>query len=132
MKSRFEESDVRASESVGRIMEEPVQWQPYRRRKGMTGSSYEPDPTRPVMDGMAVVSWRPEPTQAGSNQSEGAVISADCVVDMDRGDFDPDQTPRRGDRFALSDPYMHNAFVVVDRIGDDGSARLVFFCVFGE
>jgi hypothetical protein len=136
MPSRFDLADQRASESIGRMMETLVTWRPMRARPagGMTGGSLEPDPARPVRKNLgAVVSWEPQILMAGlKSEGGGTLVTADVLVDFDRTDFADGVFPEKDDWFELSDPYRGNTTVQVEVVGDDGSARVVYACVFPE
>lgn len=132
--SRFDEYDAIAASGVAELLDEPIVWRPMRTtNRPYTGDESEPDPTRPVRNVTGIVTWRPSLTAIGTADPTGAVVVADCVVDFENAKFrDPDtgewSLPRKGDIFELSEEYQGNNLVKIDNNGDDGSARLLFYC----
>jgi hypothetical protein len=137
--SSFDEYDALASQAVGALVNERVIWRPMRARPVniYTNAESEPDPDRPVR-GLgsdvleAAVTWRPSMVDIGTTDEQGGVVVADCVVDFDNAVFRDAggrwSIPRKGDRFELAEEYVGNNLVEIQRDGDDGSARLHFWC----
>lgn len=138
--SWFDQADESASAAVARVLNEIVTWKPMRVRGGgrYTSGSIEPDPERQERDLEAVVTWGPELAAAGDNDRQGQVISYDCVVDFERRVFEvlPGAgefiVPKKPDHFIISDAYQGNTEVEVERVGDDGSKRIYFYCIMPQ
>lgn len=128
----FDQADALAAASVGRVFSETVTWRPMRKRGGgsYTQARFEPDPTRPVKELPAIVTWRPTVVDPGSNHSEvGGLPSFDCLVDIDQAAFAGGPEPVMNDQFTLHTPRVGNDRLQIARPpGDDGSSRIFFWC----
>ena len=138
--SLFDLLDQQASEAVGSLLNERVVWRPQvmDRNAVLTGDDRYEDPNRPVRgegndELWAIVTIKSCTMQVGQGMdTPTGVVVADCVVDFDSLVFRrPDGSwsmPRKGDIFELLEELPGNRMYQVDQRGDDGAARLLFFC----
>lgn len=103
-----------------------------------TNSGNEVDPSRPVKDCLAIVTWKPDRVDSGNASAGGAVMTFECLVDIDQNDFKHPtipgeyELPQEGDIFQILEEYQGNDRVQISEVGGDASARIFFYCVQPE
>ena len=82
----------------------------------------------------AIVTWKPTVSNVVAGQAQiaagGSSVSAwAVVVDFDIAAFQDGPRPRKGDFLELEEEVSDSRTVEITRIGDDGSARWLCYCV---
>jgi hypothetical protein len=131
-RNQFEEMDQRAARAVGRMLEEPCNWRPILATQtsgAYTLSRLPPaDPGRPYTEGLrAIVTWKPNVQDATPGAGGQAMSTAALMVDMDMSQFEGPR-PRKGDHLELPAQNPGERLVEIVRVGDDGSARVLYSC----
>jgi hypothetical protein len=131
--TNFDVADAKAAESVGNLLNETVIWRPQVKSTspyGVTPGGY-PDPDRPIRQIEGVVSWQPLGLPV-ARDSPTVVTEASLMIDFEadlfRNEFAAYGQPKNGDRFELPDQDEADQLVKVERVGDDGSARVYCWC----
>jgi hypothetical protein len=135
--SVFDELDAMVSAATDELLGSKVTWRPSRIvGGGYTNGTTKPDPTRPIREDLtAIVTWRPVTVEMGNSPEQGGVLGFAVAVDFDQSQFripgsEPPafEVPRKGDLLELEDEYQDNRLVQIEKPGDDGSERLIYYC----
>jgi hypothetical protein len=141
--SLFDEADAKAAESVGALLNETVIWRPQVPPPDPyhIDSGGYPDPNRPIRQIEGIASWQPTglPVSSGGTAGTGTtfggtavVTEATLMIDFEaalfQNEFAAYGKPKNGDRFELPEQDDGDQLVKVDRVGDDGSARVYAWC----
>lgn len=129
----WDEHDAKTSEAVAALLNETVIWRPQVPPADpyATPSGGNPDPNRPIRQLEAVVSWQPTglPVAPGAPSvvAEASVL-LDFELDLFRNEWAAYGQPKKGDRFECPEQDHADQLIKVERVGDDGSARIYAWC----
>lgn len=130
----FDEADAKAAESVAKLLNEPVIWRPQVIPSTGTYTpppGGRPDPNRPIRDLEAILSWQPLGLSV-SPDAPAVVTNASLLLDFEaalfRDEFAAYGQPKKGDRFECPQQATGDQLVTVQRVGNDGSARIYCWC----
>jgi hypothetical protein len=131
----FDELDLIAARSVGTLLNEPVKWRPQAKRLGgayTVSQAVIPDPVRPVRELQGITSWQPDgvpidPAKGGGEVSTGTLL-VDLATEDFEGEFAGHGKPMKGDRLELPHQDPPDRLVEINRVGDDGSQRILLWC----
>lgn len=131
--SIFDRIDARASRVFDRTLGEPLVWYPMLARGGgaYTAPTYVLDPARPPTDVlMGAVTWAPTTEAVGPTPDPAKVSTFQLSVEIDRVDIEAYGIgiPRQFDRFELQEEPRATRWVEVQRVADEDSARVMFYC----
>ena len=131
--SIFDQLDARASRVFDRSLGEPLVWVPMLKRGGgqYTAPTYVLDPARGASDLLlATVTWAPTTEAVGPGADPARVSTFALSVEMDRAALEAGGhgLPRQFDRFELREEPRGTRWVEVQRIADEDSARVMFYC----
>jgi hypothetical protein len=130
--SVFDDAEAAASDAYDEFAGEPVVWHPMLRRGGgqYTTPTNVVDPDRPVSDPFPViVTWAPTTEAIGVDPNQGRVSNFQVMLDISRQQFIPyGGQPRQFDRFELQEEPLGSRWLEIQRIADDDSDRLIYYC----
>lgn len=131
----WDRADRLAAAAVNRLAGERVYWRPMLESATPEDDIVEmpggttPDPTRPVRELKAVITWRSTTRPLVIPPGGGSLGDSILLVDFDWSDFAPGAEPRKGDYIELTEePRPQDRMVRVDRANDDGSLRWLCYC----